>query len=45
MPLKNNKPIIFSAEISWLADKSGVVSLYSGKKTLYSLYSARVWRA
>jgi len=32
MPLKNNKPIIFSAEISWLGDKSGVVSLYSGKK-------------
>ena len=33
MSLKNNKPIIFSTELSWLADKSGVVSLYSGKKS------------
>ncbi|TMI66001.1 MAG: OsmC family peroxiredoxin [Bacteroidetes bacterium] len=33
MPLKNNKPVIFSTELSWLADKSGVVSLNSGKKS------------
>jgi peroxiredoxin-like protein len=33
MPLKNNKSVIFSTELRWLADKSGVVSLNSGKKS------------
>lgn len=33
MPLKNNKPIIFSTDLRWLEDKSGIVSLYSGKKS------------
>jgi peroxiredoxin-like protein len=33
MPLKNNKPIIFSADLRWLADKAGIVSLNSGKKS------------
>lgn len=33
MPLKNNKPIIFSTDICWLANKSGIVSLYAGKNS------------
>lgn len=33
MSLKNNKPIIFSTDISWLANKSGIVSLYAGKNS------------
>ena len=33
MPLKNNKPIIFSTDLRWLSDKSGVVSLNPDKKS------------
>jgi len=33
MPLKNNKPIIFSTDVRWLANKSGLVSLYSGRNS------------
>ena len=34
MPIKNNKPIIFSTELHWTGDKSGTVSLLLAKKGL-----------
>jgi len=34
MPIKNNKPIIFSTDLHWTNDKSGTVSLLSSGKEL-----------
>ena len=34
MPIKNNKPIIFSTDIEWSGEKSGTVSLLEGKKNI-----------
>ena len=34
MPLKNNKPIIFSSDIHWSGDKSGIASLPSAKHSI-----------
>ena len=34
MSLKNNKPIIFSTDLHWSVDKSGVVSSHSAKKSV-----------
>lgn len=34
MPIRNNKPIIFSTDLHWTGDKSGTVSLLLSKKEI-----------
>jgi len=34
MPLKNNKPIIFSTDLHWSGERSGTVSSLSAKQTI-----------
>ena len=34
MPLKNNKPIIFSTDLHWSGDKKGIASLISARNSI-----------